>query len=123
MTSVAGRAESQGREHGPSLAAIAAVVGLVALPLLLYIVMLQTFWDRGELGIDLTAGPVAIALLANGFPDSVNFLDQVQAVLAEALPQATFQRYDKGDASSQVSAAMTDDIVARCQALITAYGH
>jgi hypothetical protein len=54
MTSVAGPAESQGREHGPSRAAIAAVVGLVALPLLLYIVMLQTFWDRGELSIDLT---------------------------------------------------------------------
>jgi hypothetical protein len=76
-----------------------------------------------ELGIDLTAGPVAVALLANGFPDSVNFLDQVEAVLAEALPQLSFRRYDKGDASSQVSAAMTDDIVANCQALITAYGH
>ena len=76
-----------------------------------------------ELGIDLAAGPVAIGLLANGFPDSVNFLDQVQAVLAEALPRATFHRYDKGDASTQVSAAMTDDIAAKCQALITAYGH
>jgi hypothetical protein len=76
-----------------------------------------------ELGIDVTTGPVAIGLLANGFPDSVNFLDQVQAVLAEALPRATFHRYDKGDASSQVSPEMTDDVVAHCQALITAYGH
>ena len=54
-----------------------------------------------ELGIDVAAGPVAIGLLANGFPDSVEFLDQVQAVLAEALPQATFHHYDKGDASTQ----------------------
>jgi Glycosyltransferase family 87 len=54
MTSVAGPAESHRRDHGPSLSAVVAVVGLVALPLLLYIVMLQTFWDRGELSIDLT---------------------------------------------------------------------
>ncbi len=76
-----------------------------------------------ELRIDPAAGPIAIGLLANGFPDSVNFLDQVQAVLADALPRASFHRYDKGDASSQVSAEMTDDIVAHCQAVITAYGH
>ena len=36
------------------LSDVAALVGLVALPLLLYIVMLQTFWEQGELGIDLT---------------------------------------------------------------------
>ena len=54
MTTVAGPAESQRRDQGASLFGIAAVIGLVAVPLLLYIVMLQTFWDRGELSIDLT---------------------------------------------------------------------
>ena len=54
MTSVASPAESQRRDHGPSLSSVVAVVGLVALPLLLYIVMLQTFWNRSELSIDLT---------------------------------------------------------------------
>ncbi len=37
-----------------SLAALAALAGLVALPVLLYVVMLQLFWQRGELGIDFT---------------------------------------------------------------------
>lgn len=54
MTSVAGQAEHDTRRPGLGVAGVAAVVGLIALPLALYIVMLQTFWDRGELGIDLT---------------------------------------------------------------------
>jgi hypothetical protein len=33
---------------------LAALVCLVAVPLLLYVVMLQLFWQRGELGIDFT---------------------------------------------------------------------
>ena len=41
-------------------------------------------------------GPIAIGLLANGFPDSVEFLDAVEAVLGESLPEASFHRYDKG---------------------------
>lgn len=79
--------------------------------------------DPYTLGVDITAGPVSIAMLANGFPDSVNFLVEIEAVLSERLPGATFVRYDKGDASSQVSPAMADDIAALHQALITAYGH
>jgi hypothetical protein len=54
MTSVADSTAPGHRSHGAGLAGVATLVGLVALPLLLYIVMLQTFWDRGELGIDLT---------------------------------------------------------------------
>ncbi len=54
MTSVADSTGTPRRSHGAGLAGVATLVGLVALPLLLYIVMLQTFWDRGELGIDLT---------------------------------------------------------------------
>src|SRR5262245_30650092 len=54
MTSVAGPVESRRRDNGTSLSGVVTLVGLVVLPLLLYIVMLQTFWDRGELGIDLT---------------------------------------------------------------------
>ena len=54
----------------------------------------------------MTSGPVDIGLLANGFPDSVAFLDQVQAALAEALPEARFHRWDKGNASIQAPDAM-----------------
>ena len=68
-------------------------------------------------------GPVVIGLLANGFPDSVNFLNQVGDVLAERLPEASFKRYDKGDASSIVSGTMLDNIVQECDVVVAAYGH
>ena len=68
-------------------------------------------------------GPVVIGLLANGFPDSVNFLIQVGDVLAERLPEATFKHYDKGEASRIVSGEMLEEIVADCDAVVAAYGH
>ena len=76
-----------------------------------------------RLGLDVTSGPVDIGLLANGFPDSVAFLDQVQAALAEALPDARFHRWNKGNASISAPDAMLAEITARCSAVIAAYGH
>lgn len=76
-----------------------------------------------ELAADLHDGPVHIGLLANGFFDSVAFLDQVEAVLAQELPTATVHRYDKGDASSMAPESLLDGIAAECKAVITAYGH
>lgn len=70
------------------------------------------------LGEDLTVG-----LLANGFPDSVAFLDRVGEALAEAVPGLRLARYDKGDASSVASEEMLDSIVAECRAVVAAYGH
>jgi hypothetical protein len=75
------------------------------------------------LGIDVTASPVHIGLLANGFPDSVNFLDQVEAALAESLPSATFHRYDKGNASVPAGDELLASITGECQAAVAAYGH
>ena len=76
-----------------------------------------------ELGVDLEATPVTIGLLANGFPDSVAFLDAVADALADRLPAASFRRYDKGDASIVAPADMLSDIAAHCGAVIAAYGH
>ncbi len=76
-----------------------------------------------QLGIAADHGPISVGLLANGFPDSVRFLDAVERSLAEANPDVTFHRFDKGDASSIVSDAMLDDLVDRCQAVVAAYGH
>ena len=67
--------------------------------------------------------PITIGLVANGFPDSVRFLDHVEKALAERLPSASFSRYDKGDASSVVGKGMLDDISSECGAVIAAYGH
>jgi hypothetical protein len=75
------------------------------------------------LSIDPHAGPISIGLLANGFPDSVPFLDRVETALQQALPQADFRRYDKGDPSSVVPDEMLDAIVRECDAVVSAYGH
>ena len=68
-------------------------------------------------------GPVTIGLLANGFPDSVEFLEAVEDALGESLPEASFTRYDKGGPSVPVTAHLVDDIVERCDAVVAAYGH
>lgn len=75
-----------------------------------------------ELARQLEPG-TTIALLANGFPDSVPFLRHVEAALGEAYEGLTFTHFDKGDASVVVSDEMLDEIEADCQAVIAAYGH
>ena len=73
---------------------------------------------RTNLGGDLTIG-----LLANGFPDSDTFLEQVEGVLAEKLPRATFRHYNKRNASIRVRGDMLDSIVSDCTIVLAAYGH
>ena len=68
-------------------------------------------------------GPIAIGLLANGFPDSAEFLEAVEGALGDSLPEATFTRYNKGGPSIPVTAHLVDEIVERCDAVVTAYGH
>ncbi len=72
---------------------------------------------------DLNIEGLTIGLLANGFPDSVNFLDQVEVALARALPKAVFKRWDKGNASTVASPAMLAEMQASCHAVVAAYGH
>jgi len=76
-----------------------------------------------ELSTDMGDESLSIGLLANGFPDSVVFLDQVEAAMATSLPKATFHRYDKGNASEIASDKMLDAITAECTAVVAAYGH
>lgn len=68
--------------------------------------------------------PVTIGLLANGFPDSVAFLDEVEkALLAVAPAGTTTKRYAKPNASVVVSDKVLGSIAAECSAVIAAYGH
>ncbi len=80
---------------------------------------IEPYTLHADLGVD----GLSIGLLANGFPDSVAFLDQVQVALAEALPGATFHRWDKGDASSVASPKMLEEMRGSCHAVVAAYGH
>ena len=74
------------------------------------------------LGADLSQ-PLTIGLLANGFPDSVEFLAAVESALQERLPAARFQRYNKGNPSIPASTALLEQIAAECAVVASAYGH
>ncbi len=76
-----------------------------------------------ELTIDVESTPTTIGLVANGFPDSEAFLDQVEKALAVAVPTATFRRWNKHNASSVISDEMLDEVIDDCQAVVAAYGH
>lgn len=77
-----------------------------------------------RLGITLTgSNQTTVGLLANGFPDSENFLNHIADVLQERQPGLTLERYNKGNASIPASAEILNSISQNCQAVITAYGH
>ena len=75
-----------------------------------------------ELSAALEAGDT-VALFANGFPDSVAFLDHVEKSLSHALPGVHFLRLDKGNASALASDEHLSSIAAECSAVVGAYGH
>ena len=64
-----------------------------------------------------------LGLLANGFPDSVVFMDTIEASLTSILPLATFRRYEKPGPSAPADSFLMEKIVSECDVLVTAYGH
>ncbi len=74
------------------------------------------------LSTSLAEQPV-IGLMANGYPDSVTFLTHVEKSLAALLPGASFEYFDKGNASKLADVEMLDAAADRCTAVIAAYGH
>jgi len=64
-----------------------------------------------------------IGLLANGFPDSIAFLDAVEQALTKAQPSIQVKRYRKPGASAPAEPELVARIAEQCDALITAYGH
>jgi hypothetical protein len=83
----------------------------------------ETLVTPYELAVDLHGDALSVGLLANGFPDSVAFLDQVEAALGESLPRVTFKRYNKRNASAIASEEMLATIASECGAVVAAYGH
>lgn len=79
-----------------------------------------------RLSKDLTAGTssdVTVGLLANGFPDSENFIRAVGAAIQQRIPSIQTVVWNKGNAGVEVSDDMVSEILARCQVTIAAYGH
>lgn len=64
-----------------------------------------------------------IALFANGFPDSVTFLEHVGAALTRALTDVDVKLWNKGNASALASQQHLGEIQAQCTAVVAAYGH
>ena len=80
--------------------------------------------DPYTLGIDLAANaPVVVGLLANGFPDSENFLRHVGCELERLIDGIEVRVWNKGNASIAAPDAMLDEIQGQCDAVIAAYGH
>jgi hypothetical protein len=77
-----------------------------------------------ELSITLGSNSTAkIGLLANGFPDSEQFLTLLEASLLKHSPGLDIRRYNKGNASVPASSELLSAISADCEGLVTAYGH
>ncbi|MCR9278635.1 MAG: hypothetical protein NXH85_11725 [Pseudomonadaceae bacterium] len=77
-----------------------------------------------ELAIDLPAqASGTVAFLANGFPDSVAFLNAVSDALKAKLPNLSMRHWNKGNASIPAPEEMLAEIEASSVAVIAAYGH
>lgn len=74
------------------------------------------------LAVDPT-GPVRVGLLANGFPDSVPFLEAVGRALSAYRPQVQVRLWNKGNASISAPEALLEEICGASDAVIAAYGH
>ena len=72
--------------------------------------------------LDLGRRPLRLALIANSFPDTTNFMDCVEQALAELMPDATLRRYQKPTVEP-VTPAMLADITRDCDGVISAWGH
>ena len=80
--------------------------------------------DPYTLGIDLAANPSSVVgLLANGFPDSENFLRHVGLELERLIDGIEVRVWNKGNASIAAPDSMLDEIQAHCDAVVAAYGH
>lgn len=78
--------------------------------------------EQYELATTLDPG-TTVGLLANGFPDSVAFLDAVGEAITARRPGIELARWNKGDASAIANNAMLGEIEAECVAVVAAYGH
>ena len=73
--------------------------------------------------LDGDGAGTTIGLLANGFPDSENFLRKLGAALETRFAKVDVKIWNKGNASIPAPQSMLDEIKAHCQVAIAAYGH
>ena len=69
------------------------------------------------------ANAISVGFLANGFPDSENFLSELEAVMQTTEPGIKVFSYNKGNASVPANEELLSQIKGECQAVVAAYGH
>jgi len=95
--------------------------------------MIEYHNPQADVGIDNTPYTLATSLsgnasvnvgfLANGFPDSENFLDALAQAMQALEPGIATFMYNKGNASIPAPAALLDEAERDCAAVVAAYGH
>jgi hypothetical protein len=88
---------------------------------------------QADVGVDNTPYTLAASLsgeasvnvgfLANGFPDSENFLDALSQAMQDLEPGIQPFMYNKGNASIPAPEALLDEAKRDCAAVVAAYGH
>ena len=68
-------------------------------------------------------GETHIGLLANGFPDSVEFLNELGTALRGLHSRIVLHAYNKGNASIPANEQLLGEIGGDCVGVIAAYGH
>jgi hypothetical protein len=66
---------------------------------------------------------ISIGFLANGFPDSVNFLHELESAMQNIEPGIEVFSYNKGNASVPASEELLAELQGQCAAVVAAYGH
>jgi hypothetical protein len=69
------------------------------------------------------ADTVNIGFLANGFPDSEVFLEELAAAMQAIEPAIQVFAYNKGNATVAANEEMLTEITSQCAAAVAAYGH
>jgi hypothetical protein len=77
-----------------------------------------------DLSVKVDGGnATTIGLLANGFPDSVPFLDEVGKAVSRLRPGINLKAYNKGNATIAAPEKLLGEIGGDCVGVIAAYGH
>ena len=80
---------------------------------------------RSFAGLHLRSIPRAptIGLLANGFPDSAQFLDAVAQQISTRIDGVTFERVTKVSPPTPLTQQQLMLLTTTCDAVVAAYGH
>ena len=76
-----------------------------------------------ELAVPIRGAEVEIGLLANGFPDSVPFLEHLGEALQRLEPGIRVSRFDKGNPTIAAGEGLLAEVKSSCAGVVAAYGH